>query len=184
MAHETTYEDTPRTSRFHPANWIGWILAVIFLAAALVLAHHLAWLRAQLNLAEGQASQNRLQLDHADQIVNVLTSPNARHIVLTENRQALNPVGQVSWLARTGALVFVAGGLKPIPADRTYELWLVPAEGKAPIPAGLFRPDADRGATVVFAPVPAQTAAEKFMVTVEALHGSETPSLPIVMQGQ
>lgn len=183
MAEQTTY-DARRSSRFHPANWIGWILAAIFLAAALVLAHHLAWLRAQLNLAQGDASQAHVQLKHADEIVNVLTSPKTRHIVLTENRQPVHPVGQVSWLASTGALVFVAGGLRPIPADRTYELWLIPAQGKAPIPAGLFRPDSDRGATVVFAPVPAQTRAEKFLVTIEPLHGSETPSLPIVMQGQ
>jgi anti-sigma-K factor RskA len=96
----------------------------------------------------------------------------------------MHPVGQVSWLADKGALVFIAGGLRPLPADKAYELWLVPAQGKAPIPAGLFRPDADHGATVVLPPLPAETQAKSFLVTVEPGHGSETPSLPIVMQGQ
>jgi anti-sigma-K factor RskA len=184
MARETTNSIAATPRHIHPAAWIAWILAAIFLAAALWLAHHIAWMRAQLNLAQGAASQTRVQLEHADQILDVLTSPQTRHIVLSETRQAVHPVGQVSWLAEKGSLIFVAGGLRPISANKTYELWLVPSSGKAPIPAGLFRPDADGGATVVMAPVPAQTPAKSFMVTVEPLHGSETPSLPIIMQGQ
>lgn len=165
-------------------TWLGWVLALIFAAAAAGLAHHVAWMRGQLDAAQGHAAQLQVQLDHANQIVAVLTSPDAAHIVLTETRQPLHPVGQVSWLAGKGALVFVAGGLRPIAADKTYELWLIPAQSKAPIPAGLFRPDADRGATVVLPALPADTQAKSFLVTVEPAHGSETPSLPIVMQGQ
>jgi anti-sigma-K factor RskA len=106
------------------------------------------------------------------------------HVVLTETREPTLAVGQLSWLASKGALVFMAGGLKPLPADKTYELWLVPKLGKAPVPAGLFRPNADHGATVVLPPVPADTQVDKFIVTVETAHGSETPSFPIVMQGR
>lgn len=184
MPSEITNDDYAHARRFHPWAWIGWILAVLFLAAALVLAHHVAWIRHELNTSQGDASQLRLQLNHANQIVAVLTSPDSAHIVLTESRQPPHPVGQVSWLAGKGALVFVAGGLRPIPADRTYELWLIPQQRKAPIPAGLFRPDADNGATVVLPPLPADTQAKTFLVTIEPGHGSETPSLPIVMQGQ
>lgn len=168
----------------HPLNWIGWVLALLFMAAAAGLAHHIAFLRGQLDGAQGNAAQMRVQLQHADQVVAVLTSPQSQHIVMTENRQPPRPVGQVSWLPSQGALVFVAGGLREIAADKTYELWLVPAVGKAPIPAGLFRPDADHGATVVVPPLPAQTEAKRFLVTVEPARGSETPSLPIVLQGE
>lgn len=176
-------EMTSNSRRLHPVHWIAWLLAVIFLAATAALAHRVALLRAQLNASEGAAAQLRVQLDHANQIVAVLTSPEASHILLTETRQPPRPLGQVSWLANKGALVFVAGGLRPIPADRTYELWLIPAHGRAPIPAGLFRPDPDRGATVVLPALPADTEAKNFLVTVEPAHGSGTPSLPIVMQG-
>lgn len=177
-------DDTAENSRIHPLHLIGWVLALIFLAAALWMAHHLAFLRGQLDMSEGDASQLRLQLGHAEQIVGVMTSPDSAHIVLTEERQAAHPVGQVSWLASKGALVFIAGGLRALPEGKTYELWLVPAQGKGPIPAGLFRPDADHGATVVLPPIPADTQAKLFMVTVEPAAGSATPSLPIVMQGQ
>ncbi len=165
-------------------RWLGWVLAAILAAVAAGLAHKVATVRSDLNTAQGSAAQMRIQLDHANQIVAVLSSPQSSHVVLTETRQATHPVGQVSWLASKGALVFIAGGLRPLPADRTYELWLIPAKGKAPIPAGLFRPDLDHGATVVLPPLPAETQARSFQVTVEPGHGSETPSLPIVMQGQ
>ena len=181
MAQETR-EETKQHSR--AMTWLGWLLALLFLLAAAVLAHKLASARSELKTALGSAAQVRVQLDQADRIVAVLSSPQTQHMVLTESRQVPHPVGQVSWLESKGALVFVAGGLKPLPADKAYELWLIPAGGKAPIPAGLFRPDEDHGATVVLPPMPAETAAKSFEVTVEPGHGSETPSLPIVMQGQ
>ncbi len=160
------------------------MLALNFAAAAAGLAHHIAFLRGQVNTYQGTAAQLQVQLQHADEIVAVLNSPESMHAVLTETREGANPVGQVSWLASKGALVFMAGGLKALPADKTYELWLIPKLGKAPVPAGLFRPNADHGATVVMPPVPADTQVERFIVTVEPAHGSETPSFPIVMQGR
>ena len=177
-------EETTQTKRSAVLTWLGWLLAAVFAVAATVLAHHAAWLRGQLNAAQGNAAQMKLQLDHTNQVVAVLSSSQTQHVVLTETRQPLHPIGQISWLASQGALVFVAGGLRDLPAAKTYELWLIPAGGKAPIPAGLFRPDPDHGATVVLPPLPAETEARKFEVTVEPGHGSETPSLPIVMQGE
>src|ERR1700721_2975928 len=157
--------DNANTRQIHPLTGIGWLLAVIFAATSGWLAHHQGWMRAQLDLSEGDASQLRQQLGHAEQIVGVMTSPQSAHIVLTESKQAEQPVGQVSWLQSKGALVFIAGGLRPLPAGKTYELWLVPQLGKAPVPAGLFRPDADRGATGVLPPIPAETQAKQFMGT-------------------
>lgn len=178
-------EDTLQTRhRHHPFCWLGWVLAGVFAAAAAGLAHHIAYLRGQVNAAQGNAAQLQVQLQHANEIVAVLNSPDSVHVVLTETREPAHPVGQLSWLASKGALVFMAGGLKPLPADKTYELWLIPTLGKAPVPAGLFRPNADHGATVVMPPVPADTRMDRFMVTVEPAHGSETPSFPIVMQGR
>jgi hypothetical protein len=177
-------ETTQLRHRHHPFGWLGWVLAAVFAAAAAGLAHHIAFLRGQVNAYQGNAAQLQVQLQHANEIVDVLNSPESVHVVLTETREPTHPVGQLSWLASKGALVFMAGGLKPLPADKTYELWLVPTLGKAPVPAGLFRPNADHGATVVMPPVPADTRVDRFMVTVEPAHGSETPSFPIVMQGR
>src|ERR1700761_4018940 len=164
-------EETLQTKRSSGLTWLGWLLAAVFAVTAAVLAHHTAWLRAQVNAAQGGSAQMKVQLDHANQVVAVLSSPQSAHVVLTETRQPVHPVGQVSWLQSQGSLVFVAGGLRDLPSDKAYELWLIPPGGKAPIPAGLFRPDPDHGATVVLPPVPAQTEASRFEVTVEPGRG-------------
>src|ERR1700728_5413965 len=104
MADETTRRNSPLT-------WLGWVLGLIFAAVAAGLAHKVATVRAELNTVQGGSAQMRVQLDHANQIVAVLSSPQSTHVVLTETRQPMHPVGQVSWLADKGALVFVAGGL-------------------------------------------------------------------------
>jgi|ERR1700728_720416 anti-sigma-K factor RskA len=183
MNEDKTSREMGRAERSNPLSWLGWLLALVFAVVAAGLAHKVATVRGELNTAQGGSAQMQVELDHANQIVAVLSSPESAHVVLTE-RQAIYPVGQVSWLAGRGALVFIAGGLRPLPPEKTYELWLIPVGGKAPIPAGLFRPDADHGATVVLPPLPAATQAKSFEVTTEPGHGSETPSLPIVMQGQ
>lgn len=170
--------------QFAPGCWIGWLLAAIFVAAAIWLGHRTLWLQGQLVTAEGSSARLAVKLNHANEVIDVLTLPQAKHVVLTEARGPLRPSGQVSWLASEGALVFVGGGLKPLPVSRSYELWMVPEDSKAPIPAGLFRPNADGSASVVLPPLPANTQARKFMVTMEPAKGSATPSLPIVIQGE
>ena len=66
--------------------------------------------------------------------------------------------------------------------QKAYELWLIPKSG-APIPAGVFKPDAQGSATVVNPPLPAGTEAKAFAITVEPEAGSSTPTMPIVMVG-
>jgi hypothetical protein len=181
MANETTSPET-REGHIHPLNWIGWILAVVFLIAATVLAHHASWLRSRLSASQGHAAQLQLQLNHDREVVSVLTSPEAKHLMLTENRQPPRPSGEVSWLPSQGTLVFVAAGLRQLPNGKAYELWLAPKSGKAPLPAGLFRPSPDGSGTIVLPPLPADVQAARFLVTVEPEAGSATPSLPIVLQ--
>jgi Anti-sigma-K factor rskA, C-terminal len=177
-------EANETTQRFRPGFWIGWILAIAFACIAAWLAHHSAWLQGQLNLSEGNAARAQMKLDHANEVADVLTSPQARHVVLTEVRGPALPSGQANWLESQGALVFVASGLKPLPTGKTYELWMEPPQTKAPLPAGMFQPNPDGTAAVVLPPLPAHTRASRFLVTVEPASGSTTPSLPIVMQGE
>ncbi len=42
-----------------------------------------------------------------------------------------------------GTVVFLANNMPQLPPEKIYELWLIPASG-APIPAGVFRPNAPR----------------------------------------
>ena len=69
-----------------------------------------------------------------------------------------------------------------LPPQKAYELWLIPTQG-APIPAGVFKPDAHGRATVVNPPLPAGVEAKAFAITIENEGGSTTPTMPIAMMG-
>jgi anti-sigma-K factor RskA len=76
-----------------------------------------------------------------------------------------------------------ASNLQPVPPGKTYELWVIPADGKAPLPAGTFHPDARGYASVVLPTLPAGVPAKAFGVTVENAGGSPSPTLPLVLSG-
>jgi len=78
--------------------------------------------------------------------------------------------------------VFLASNLPELPPQKTYELWLIPTNG-APIPAGLFRPDAHGSAAVVKPPLPSGVEAKTFAITVEPGSGSAAPTSTPVMVG-
>ena len=67
---------------------------------------------------------------------------------------------------------------------KVYELWLIPADGHAPIPAGTFKPDAQGYASVILPQLPKGVVAGQFGVTVEQEGGSSTPTLPILLAGK
>ena len=91
------------------------------------------------------------------------------------------PAGRAVYLADRGSLIFQANNLARLPENKTYELWLIPANGSAPMPAGLFRPDAAGNASVVLPPLPKGVQAKTFAVTIEKLSGSDTPTAPLVL---
>ncbi len=70
-----------------------------------------------------------------------------------------------------------------MPASKTYELWVIPANGSAPIPAGLFRPDAAGNGSVVLPQIPLGVSAKAFGVTLEDAAGSKVPTAPILLVG-
>ncbi|MGC2160872.1 MAG: anti-sigma factor [Silvibacterium sp.] len=165
-------------------GWFGWVTAIAAIAVACYLGYHSFDLQQQLDANRGQIAQLSAQAAHAQELMDALTSPQAKQVTLTETKQPAQPVGHATYLQKSGALIFVASNLHPVPQNKTYELWLIPANGKAPIPAGLFRPDSTGSASVVLPPLPAGVDAKAFGVTVEEAQGSATPTLPIVMAGQ
>ncbi len=165
-------------------GWFGWITAVAAIAVAFYLGYHSFVLQRQLDENRGQIAQLSAQAARAQDLMDALTSPEAKQVTLTETKQPARPVGHATYLPQRGALIFVASNLRPVPHNKTYELWLIPANGKAPIPAGLFRPDATGSASVVLPMLPQGVEAKAFGVTVEDAQGAATPTLPIVMAGQ
>jgi len=93
------------------------------------------------------------------------------------------PRGKAIYQRRNRNLIFFASNLPPLPTKKIYELWLFPANGGAPIQAGLFKPDARGSATVVNPPLPEGVEAKNFAVTLEPESGShESPrGTPVIV---
>jgi anti-sigma-K factor RskA len=114
-----------------------------------------------------------------------LRGTNAQQVSLYERAPLTKaPQGHAIYSANAGKLVFTASNM-PAPAPgKAYELWVLPAGGGAPIPAGVFTPDLRGNAAIVFPEIPVNVQAAGFGVTIEDAAGSKTPTLPIVLSGQ
>jgi anti-sigma-K factor RskA len=77
-----------------------------------------------------------------------------------------------------------ANNLKPVPAGKAYELWVMPASGGAPMPVGTFWPNSEGYASIVLPHFPSGVAAKGFGITIENAGGAATPTLPIVLSGE
>jgi hypothetical protein len=137
-------------------------------------------------IAAQTAQMERLTADAASahRLMDALTDPKAIRVSLAAKPQPKGtPQGGVTYNPSKGALVFLASDLDPLQMYKTYELWLIPADGTAPIPAGTFHPD-DRGnASVIMPDLPKGVTAKAFGVTIEDDGGSQTPTPPIIMAG-
>lgn len=169
------------------ANWFPVLIPLAAAFALLILAGYLGRknqrLTDQLKSDQGQIAQLAAQAAQAQQVLETLTSPEAQRATLSESRAAVTPSARASYLPQRGALIFVANNLKPIPSSKTYELWIIPADGRPPVPAGLFRPDARGDASLVLPKLPPTGPAKAFGVTVENAEGATSPTLPIVLSG-
>jgi hypothetical protein len=131
---------------------------------------------------------SRLERQSADlaELKEFLRGSNAQQVTLHEKPATVKaPEGHTLYSSTTGKLVFTASNMPAVPAGKTYELWVIPAgKGIAPIPAGLFRPDMQGNAAVIFPDIPANVQAAAFAITIENEAGATSPTMPIVLSGQ
>jgi hypothetical protein len=165
------------------ANWVPWMAAAALLVAAVFFAVDASRLQAKLHDEAELTARLEASNAHAREALEVLTSPHSQRVVLTAAKTPPAPAGRAVYLAAHGGLIFQASNLASLAQDRIYELWLIPADGTAPIPAGLFQPDAAGNASVVMPPLPSGVQAKAFGVTVEKASGSTTPTAPILLSG-
>ncbi len=171
-------------------SWGGW-------AVAAALAGLAGWQFYQGQDMKRTINVEGIALDHtadtqpsgdvarAREVLQTLNDPSAMQVAMhfPVPHQTARPEAHAAYVASTGNLIFVASHLRPIPGNRTYELWLLPASGEAPLPAGLFKPDRNGNASVVLPTLPKNIAAKGFGVTLEADGGSSSPTPPILLAG-
>ena len=172
--------------------WLGWALAAGVTFFAVGQYHERDQLRttiaaqsAELKAQTAQMASLSAEAEKSRALMEALTSTAAMRVTLnTTPGPKAAPQGHANYLPSQGALVFIANNLESLPLDKVYELWVIPADGGAPLPAGTFHPDARGNASVVLPNIPKDVPAKAFGVTLEAEGGSAKPTLPILMVGQ
>jgi anti-sigma-K factor RskA len=166
----------------------GWWMVVPWVAAgALAVGLIALWLQnsnLQRTIAglQDQTTQQMAELQRARDVVSTLTATDAMRVTLVAAKTPPQPQGKAIYVRDRSSLIFLASNLQALPPQKAYELWLIPMNG-APIPAGVFKPDAHGSAAVVEPPLPPGVQAKAFAITVEPESGSSAPTLPVVMVG-
>jgi len=177
-----------REPRFRPASrrqwWglAGWATAGAMALLALAFWGQYQNSQRQVSIMSRAAVEQQEALEKAREVVETLTATDAMHVTLVAAKNPPQPQGKAIYLRDRSSLIFMASNMPKLPPQKSYELWLIPMKG-APMPAGMFKPDAHGSAMVINPPIMTGTEAKAFAVTIEPEAGSPTPTMPIVMLG-
>jgi anti-sigma-K factor RskA len=183
-ATQTEITALPSTRRSKWATFTPWAIAACLAIACSILGYRVSSMNDALDGESRLVSNLAAKASYAQQVLEVLNASDAQRVTLTTTKTPPAPVAHTVYLAERGALVMEASHLHPVPAGKTYELWVIPASGAAPVPAGTFTPNAEGYASVVLPTLPSGIAAKAFGITIEKAGGSATPTLPIVLSGE
>jgi anti-sigma-K factor RskA len=177
---EPTEEASP--ARIATRRSLAPMLALGFAAAALLavgLGLQVGALKGTLRARDSALAEREARLAERETTLNALLEPGVQLTTLTATGQA-PPVVQVYWDRIRHTAILHALRLPPAPSGRTYQLWLLPKQGK-PIPSRLFNTEAAGRQLVTNIPVPGDQNVAGFALTIEPEGGSPQPtSTPIV----
>ncbi len=162
---------------------LGWVAAAALVLLAIGLLQKNSLLERDLASLKARFGDQESKLQQANDVLTTLIDPEAKKFELVSAGNKPQPRGKAIYQHRNRGLIFLASNLPPLPQEKIYELWLFPANGGAPIAAGLFKPDANGSATVVNPPLPEGVEAKNFAVTLEPESGPhEAPrGTPVIM---
>ena len=164
--------------------WTGWAAAAALAVTTMYLYHDRQSLNSDLASETSQILRLNTDAKSSRQLMDTLTDPRAVRVTLTTKPQPKpGPIGGVTYNPDKGTLVFLASNLDPLQQYKTYELWVIPQDGGAPVPAGTFHPDDQGSASIILPDLPKGIAAKSFGVTIEDSGGAQTPTMPIIMAG-
>lgn len=176
----------PVAAPVRPRSWwgvMGWVAAAAMVVLSIGLLQQNSSLSRELASLRAESAGQQAELQQAKEIMATLLDPEALKIELVAAGSKPQPRGKAIYQRRNRNLIFLASSLPPLPPEKIYELWLFPANGGAPIAAGLFKPDARGNATIVNPPLPEGVEAKNFAVTLEPESGShESPrGTPVIV---
>jgi len=164
-------------------SWVGWAVAAALTVSVVDLYRERDDL--QMAIAKQASEMQTISADaeRGRSVIETLTDHDAMRVTLTQTPVKAAPLGRAAYLAEKGSLLFTATNMEPLQPFKTYELWMLPADGGAPVPAGTFQPDARGNASLIMPTLPKGMAAKGFAITIENEGGSEKPTSPVVMSG-
>lgn len=165
-------------------SFTPWAIAAGLAIACGIFRYQVGSLKGALESQSRLTSSLAIKASLAERVLEVLSAPDAQRVTLTATKTPPAPTAHAIYVPGSGALLMQATHLQSLPANKTYELWVIPASGAAPIPAGIFRPDAEGYASVVLPQLPSGVPAKAFGITIENAGGSATPTMPIILSGE
>jgi hypothetical protein len=175
-----------RGTRLVVLTGFGWAAAAVFCLVSGLLLRDRQNLRNDLAVQDGEIARLHTDASAAHQLMDALTDPGAMRVSLrlpATPKPTDLPSAGVTYNAQKGALIFLASNMGPLEQYKAYELWIIPADNSAPVPAGTFHPDQQGNAAVVMPDLPKGISAKAFGVTIEPDGGSQSPTMPLVMFG-
>jgi anti-sigma-K factor RskA len=136
--------------------------------------------RAEVERMQAELARTNRELAQNKAIAELMHAPDAWPLTLVGAKTPPQPQMKVIYSKQKGALFLVASNTRPLPQDKVYELWLLPSDGSAPMPAGWFKPDEKGHGMMYHAMQSAGISAKGFAVTVEPASGSQTPTPPLM----
>jgi anti-sigma-K factor RskA len=173
----------PEPPRGLAGRWLFAILApacVALLIATLMLWRQNDHLAKQLAFLGDSLDQTQKQLDYARNVAHLFEARDTITVSLAPMPGMAKGAVKVMYNGKMGMLMY-DGWIEPPPDDKSYQLWVVPMEGK-PISVGVFNP-ATSDTAHWMTKVPEGVAAKAFAVTLEPAGGTPQPTGPMVMEG-
>ena len=169
-----------------PVAW--WLATAASLALVAGLTIYTAQLRTRITGLESELRDTRARADAAQQLmlvaqrtatgaqtaVAILTAPDVARVDLAGQQPVSPSASARAFWSRSRGMVFNASNLPPLPAGRTYQLWVVTAQ--APISAGLLTPDIQGSVSEVFNTPPDIPQPIAMAVTIEPAGGVPAPT--------
>jgi anti-sigma-K factor RskA len=163
-------------------QWAAAAMTAVSIASALYLARVNSELERQKVELNSTIAQLEIQLLRQQNSIAMLTSAGVRVVDLAGQGLNAQASARIFWDRQQRRWLFYVRGLPAVPADRSYQLWFVPAAGN-PISASVFNTDAN-GAASIEIPVPdAVTNLKAAAVTTEPAGGLPQPSGAFALLG-
>jgi hypothetical protein len=185
VVNEANVAQHTATAKILPwVSWIGWAVAAGLTVTITQLYQERDNLRSAVATQASVIGNLSASAEKERAMMSALTDAAAMRVTLVKTPASAVPTGRASYVASKGALLFTASNLEPIEPSKTYQLWIIPADGSSPVPAGTFTPDSRGNATVIMPEIPKGVVAKAFGITIEDQGGALKPTPPIVLQGE